>query len=140
MTAAWYSGARHIPPELPLNRWQRKAIAAEAQMAWMRHGKNGPKLFASLMLLLIGMICGLVVLYRLHRSHGWMDLSTAFIMVWICGSSLMLWCWRERTLPGFVFAELRARGHDVCLGCGYVRHGLNTDAGCPECGAVSRPG
>lgn len=45
----------------------------------------------------------------------------------------------QARLPRYVFVELRARGHDVCPSCGYVRRGLDADSPCPECGE-SGPG
>lgn len=35
--------------------------------------------------------------------------------------------------------SLRACGHDVCIGCGYLLTGLPADRPCPECGRTSQP-
>lgn len=43
----------------------------------------------------------------------------------------------QHCLPRFVYAELRARGNDVCPGCGYPRRGLSEADACPECGAAT---
>ncbi|MFK7883392.1 MAG: hypothetical protein AB8F26_04300 [Phycisphaerales bacterium] len=39
-----------------------------------------------------------------------------------------------RRMKPFVYAELRARGHNVCPKCGYLRTGLEDTAPCPDCG------
>lgn len=135
VTRPWFSGVRHIPAELPLNKWQRKSIAADARHAWLRHRWNGAILFGWMLLNLVIAAFGLGLLRWLHSIRGWPDLSSLFCFAGAFGLWIAFVFWRERTLPRFVYAELRLRGHDVCPGCGYLRRGLADADACPECGA-----
>lgn len=133
---AWMTGARHIPGELPLDRWQRESIAADARRAWLCHGRNGLLVFAGVVVCLALFVLGVILLRWLENQHGWPRLNSPFGLVVTLGASIGFVCWRERTLPRFVFKALRDRGHDVCLGCGYLRSGLDTAISCPECGVT----
>lgn len=137
VTRPWFSGVRHIPAELPLNMWQRKSIAADARHAWLRHRWNGSILFGWFLLQMVFAVFALGTLDWLREQQGWPDLSLVLVYAGGFGSMLAFWFWRERTLPRFVYAQLRSRGNDVCPGCGYLRRGLAGADACPECGAAT---
>lgn len=99
MTRSWFTGTRHIPKELPLNRWQRESIAADARRAWLGHGRNGLVAFAGIVAYLTVLVLGLILLRWLRNEHGWPDVSNYFTLVVTLGTSIGFVCWRERTLP-----------------------------------------
>jgi hypothetical protein len=75
VTRPWFSGVRHVPAELPLNRWQRRSIAADARHAWLRHRSNGVILFGWLLLQMVFAAFALGTLDWLREQQGWPDLS-----------------------------------------------------------------
>lgn len=135
MTRPWFSGVRHIPAEVPLDRWQRKSIAADARHKWLRHRWNGAILFGWFLLQMVFAAFALGTLDWLREQQGWPDLSLVLVYAGGFGSMLAFWFWRERTLPRFVYGELQSRVHDVCPDGGYLRRGLAGVDACPECGS-----
>jgi len=67
--------------------------------------------------------------------------SYLFHVVWLLvyggGVFGMIVLLRRWFVAPFVYEELRRRGHEVCVRCGYPLRGLDdSEEACPECGAA----
>jgi hypothetical protein len=130
---------RYMKYELGIPRDERRRILRSANRATFRSmrvfGKDG--------LFFLALIAGLVAA-RLY-AEVWLrrsgidvpDIVLGGVVGGLAGGVGGLWVSR-RARP-IVFAELRARGHNVCQRCGYSRAGIEGADPCPECGTPSAP-
>tara|TARA_R110000782_G_scaffold30348_14_gene75652 strand:+ start:18790 stop:19227 length:438 start_codon:yes stop_codon:yes gene_type:complete len=134
----WYPRNRFIPPELGLDAPTRRAVLKAAGDSWMFQTRNGLRALAWFVGGLVAIVLVLVLFWPLLKEAGLTSLAGVVIYLPIATLWFLFLLWQQRNgLPQRVYTELRARGHDVCLGCGYTRQGIDAADPCPECGSTS---
>jgi hypothetical protein len=134
----WHPGGRFIPCELGLDAPTRRAVLKAAGDRWMFETRNGLRALAWFLGAIVVSVLVMVLFWPLLKSTGLLPGNLVFVPLGVCWILFLHWQ-RRNGLPQSVYAELRARGHDVCRGCGYIRTGLDPLALCPECGTRSAP-
>ena len=131
-----HAGGRFIPEQLGLDAQTRRAVLRGANLRWILVTRNAAWTIVWVIWLLVTVFGIVGVLNPVTRRTG----SAAVVMPFILGMFPLAACWlyirwqQGRGMARCVYAELRARGHDLCLGCGYLREGIAADTPCPECG------
>ncbi len=129
----WFTGAL-IDPSLPLDEKGRREVARAAWSRWL----NAPRNVAIYTSAVVGLLFAYLfvpdlVEPMLGGRRWWFTL--VWLALYVAALAGLFAVFRRIGLAPCVFAELRARGHDVCPACGYPLAGLPLDRGrCPECG------
>jgi hypothetical protein len=122
-----------IDPAIDLSHDERRAVYRAAAVSWLNDVKNS--LLFSAGLLGIFFFVFVVVPGRFATAPGreWIGIA-AYVLCFPVTLAYVLICRRCSFAP-FVYAELAARGIEVCGRCGYPLDALPDDrAQCPECG------
>lgn len=129
--------SNYLMHEVGLNKAERVEVVASARHASMRELSRSMR---GMGFLLLSIGAGFVVfaLVKVGFKIAGVGLSPVWTSMMAGGiGAIVPSVFVQHRLPRFVYAELRARGHEVCLGCGYVRRGLADSDACPECGAAA---
>lgn len=128
--------SEYLTDQIGLTRVQRAEVLSRARRASM---KDLSQSLRGIGLFILSIWAGFVVfaiVKVIFKIAG-----TGLSPIWtsaIAGGlgAIMPSLFMQHRLPRFVYAELRARGHDVCRACGYLRRGLAEETACPECGVT----
>ncbi|MCK6476031.1 MAG: hypothetical protein L6Q35_04285 [Phycisphaerales bacterium] len=132
-----FSPAPLIDPALELSRSDRRLILRAAWRRWFRRPIHAALYAAGLIVLMLTFMFLPGLFEAALGGHRWY-LTLIWFGLYLVGLFGVLWALRQWEFAPCVYAELRARGHEVCPGCGYVLTGLQpaSQRTCPECGAT----
>lgn len=128
--------SNYLTQEIGLSRVERAGVLASARRASMRDLSGSLR---GTGLLMLSVWAGFVVfaLVKVGFKIAGSGLSPVWTSMMAGGiGAIVPSLFVQHRLPRFVYAELRARGHDVCAGCGYIRTSLECQIPCPECGST----
>ncbi len=125
----------HLDPDFPISRQEYFDLIQAV-------GRSDPHHSGTAMLSWAVIVCLLVLVFvqqhALLAANRWLGIAfivVALVIVGLIASRLM-----SAKTARLVRAELRRRGHEICVGCGYWLRGLGADVlNCPECGAAREP-
>jgi hypothetical protein len=125
-----------IDPNADIPEQDRDAARRAAQKSVIDYKRLRPIDIACILISMIGAFIVWLATERVLASLGWSApvwILPAFGTVcFLIATSLF----HNRRYRKLFYAELHARGHNVCPKCGYLRAGLEDTAPCPECGTT----
>ena len=126
-----------VPPEFGLSKAEADAVR---KAAW----KTRPGYVRAVPLYLTPLAFGFMMLSRwaMSRAPGVSSLPLwVFDATWTVFVLLFMFSVMASVIVPFgrkaIFAELRARGFDLCVRCHYSLEGVGAAGSCPECGECS---
>ena len=126
-------------PQLAITRSEKNLILGAASSAWFKKRTNLVIYITAIITWAITMALTTVYLERLANSATLYTvlLWTIALPLFIFGIHYFIFHFAFRK---HLFNELRARGHDVCISCGYNLIDIpQQQAFCPECGKSREP-
>lgn len=128
-----------IDPQLGLSRAARAKIHRAAWSRWFNDPMNVTNYTGVLIGLLFAYLFLPDLIEPIFGGHRWW-MTLAWLAIYALSVLGLIIAFTRCALGPCVYRELRSRGHDVCLRCGYLLAGLPADQRtCPECGAVDLP-
>lgn len=133
MFLIWRFFLRLLPAGLMLSKPERCQIVKVTARKWLRHSRLSLAMQAAYWLAALSLI-----LYTNSNAGRFSDgvlLGCLMFVValWVSATVIVMLNW---SYPQHLYTELRARGHNVCPKCGYLRTGLEDTAPCPECSGL----
>ena len=114
-------------------------VTRAAWHRWLNNPRNGALYSAGVVAAILGLVFLPDIVDPLLGPHHWSH-TIMWFGLYVAAIIVLLLIFRHLGFAPHVYAELRARGHDVCRKCGYRLDGLpENHERCPECGA-RRPG
>jgi hypothetical protein len=124
----------YIDESIPVDRETKRTIRRSAWRLWNRNPVNG-------LIFGIGLLTPIFVFPWISRQlapvQSWTGIPDFLLTfsLYVVYLLALLICMRRWRYAPYVYDELRDRGFDVCLKCGYWLKDLdNTVKNCPECG------
>lgn len=126
----------HFPPDLALTAVDRAKARKMARAHWKREPRSygAMRLYRQVMVP-VGVLAILVLVAGIYwRKQLPVPALLPYFAVLYPG---MMWALYRARRP-FIRRALNNLGHPVCIGCGYLLHGISSER-CPECGAAREP-
>ena len=134
----WYGS--YIDPTIPLNTKARWQLHKAAWSRWYKEPINWVLYAFGLAISLAIFIVFPSIIQSLTGYDAWPIRVLSLLLYALLLVVLYLFMRATRFAP-CVYAELRARGFDVCTSCGYWLRDLDNSVDrCPECGNARVPG
>jgi hypothetical protein len=129
----------HVPPELGLDRAERRSVRREVRQGW---GIFDDRSLGARVRIIAGCLGGIAIVAIMFVFKDDLEAAapggTGTILFWMIYWIVLYYFsavfWRS-LYERKTWRVLRKRGYDLCAECGYLLKGLPGDQGqCPECG------
>jgi hypothetical protein len=126
----------HIAPGLPLNDAARRAVTDDVLREYWPSNRARPiRIFANIGMAIVIMVPAILVAMA---QPIWVALPVG-AGVFLLGFAMLRMLFLN-DFTNLARQELRARGHEICMNCGYYLHALHKSIDhCPECGSKRQP-
>jgi hypothetical protein len=129
----------YIDPAIKLERRARWRLHRDAWKLWFKDPLNSTLYGAGLVFSILVFMILPDVMSGLLGNDSWY-FSVGALIVYLVLLFVLMLIMRRFRFASCVYAELRKRGFDVCLRCGYLLVDLDDSVGhCPECGCSRTP-
>lgn len=122
----------HIPADLGLTRAERRAVRHLANELRERLQVFPSRFTLIFTIVVFAFLCAIagVLIFATDKA---LAVVVALALITVVGVTTYI-RWRAR--GRYIRLALRAIGHEVCVDCSYVLHGLGDIPTCPECGSL----